>query len=79
MPVPLRVGNPSPDYPWPWTVAPYPPGAPAGGPPVDGALRRRARGWALSLAVMLLAHSADNPQLRGIGARTLAAVLADQP
>jgi aminoglycoside phosphotransferase (APT) family kinase protein len=37
----------------------------------------RARGWALNLAVVFLAWSADNPQLRAVGRRTLAAVLAD--
>ena len=36
----------------------------------------RARGWALNLSLAFLAHSADNPQLRTIGHRTLAAVLA---
>jgi hypothetical protein len=36
----------------------------------------RARGWALSLALAFLAHSADNPMMAGIGRRTLAAVLA---
>ena len=54
--------------------------AAAGGPGDDGAdgtgLWRRARGWALALAVVFLAHSADDPQLLGIGRRTLAAVLA---
>jgi aminoglycoside phosphotransferase (APT) family kinase protein len=36
----------------------------------------RARGWALTLALAFLAHSADNPLMAGIGRRTLAAVLA---
>ena len=44
---------------------------------VDESLRRRARGWALCLAVAFLAHSADNPQINHIGRRTLAAVLSD--
>jgi aminoglycoside phosphotransferase (APT) family kinase protein len=48
----------------------------AGGPGDDPALWRRARGWALALALVFLAHSADSPQLLGIGRRTLAAVLA---
>ena len=43
----------------------------------DEDLWRRARGWALGQAVMFLAHSADNPQLRRVGRRTLAAVLSD--
>ena len=46
----------------------------AGGPAGD-ALWRRARGWALNLAVVFLAHSADNPQIRSVGRRTLRAVL----
>jgi hypothetical protein len=44
---------------------------------VAGDLWRRARGWALALGVVFLAHSADNPQIRGVGRRTVAAVLAD--
>ena len=39
------------------------------------ALWTRARGWALSLAIVLLAWSADNPRLHAVGRRTLAAVL----
>lgn len=49
----------------------------AGGPPVDDALWARARGWALDLGVVFLAHSADNPQLLSVGRRTLRAVLDD--
>jgi aminoglycoside phosphotransferase (APT) family kinase protein len=44
----------------------------------DGALRARAKGWALNLAIVFLAHSEDNPVLRQIGRRTLGAVLEDQ-
>ena len=43
--------------------------------PTDDALRARARGWALNLAVVFLAHSEDNPVLRQVGRRTLSAVL----
>lgn len=43
----------------------------------DDATWRRARGWALSHAIACLASSADNPRMRGVGARTLAHVLAD--
>jgi aminoglycoside phosphotransferase (APT) family kinase protein len=39
------------------------------------ALWTRARGWALSLAVVFLAHSDDNPQLMTVGCRTLERVL----
>ena len=40
------------------------------------ALWTRARGWALNLALVFLAHSADNPQLLNVGRRTLHRVLA---
>ena len=52
-------------------------GGPAGGRAGD-ALRARARGWALNLAVVFLAHSEDNPVLRQVGRRTLSAVLENQ-
>jgi aminoglycoside phosphotransferase (APT) family kinase protein len=42
------------------------------------ALRVRARGWALNLAIVFLAHSEDNPVLLEVGRRTLRTVLADQ-
>jgi aminoglycoside phosphotransferase (APT) family kinase protein len=38
---------------------------------------RRARGWALALAVACLGRSSDDPVIRGIGERTLEAVLHD--
>ena len=58
-------------------------GAPEVGAPADGALEGpawtalwiRARGWALNLAIVFLAHSADNPQLLNVGRRTLHRVL----
>lgn len=37
----------------------------------------RARGWAISLAVAVLANSADNPEMEAIGRVTLERVLAD--
>ena len=46
--------------------------------PVDSALWRRARGWALGLGLAYLANSLDNPLMRTIGRRTLAAVLAER-
>jgi aminoglycoside phosphotransferase (APT) family kinase protein len=49
----------------------------AGGRAGD-ALRARARGWALNLAVVFLAHSEDNPVLRQVGRRTLSTVLEDR-
>jgi aminoglycoside phosphotransferase (APT) family kinase protein len=45
---------------------------------VDDALRARARGWALNLAIVFLAHSEDNPVLLEAGCRTLGTVLEDQ-
>jgi aminoglycoside phosphotransferase (APT) family kinase protein len=44
--------------------------------PDDGACWARAKGWALVLGLVCLAHSADNPLIAGIGERTVAAVLA---
>ncbi|MDJ0787542.1 MAG: aminoglycoside phosphotransferase family protein [Myxococcota bacterium] len=43
----------------------------------DDATWARARGWALSHAVAVLASSADNPRMHAVGARTLARVLDD--
>jgi aminoglycoside phosphotransferase (APT) family kinase protein len=40
------------------------------------ALWARAKGWALEMSLVYLAHSADNPLIAGIGRRTLDAVLA---
>lgn len=44
---------------------------------IDDGMWVRARGWALSMAVGFLMHCADNPQLFGVGRRTLRAVLAE--
>ena len=44
----------------------------------DEATWGRARGWALNLALVLLAGSDDAPPMRAIGERTLAAVLEDR-
>ena len=49
----------------------------AAGGRVDDALRVRARGWALNLAIVFLAHSEDNPVLREVGRGTLRTVLAN--
>jgi aminoglycoside phosphotransferase (APT) family kinase protein len=48
----------------------------AGQGPLTDAMWARGRGWALNLAIVLLAWSADNPQLHAVGRRTLDAVLA---
>jgi aminoglycoside phosphotransferase (APT) family kinase protein len=47
----------------------------AAGGRADDAVRARARGWALNLAIVFLAHSEDNPVLRQVGRRTLSSVL----
>ena len=45
----------------------------------DAGTWARARGWALVLALVFLAHSADSPLMAGIGRRTLNAVLDQDP
>lgn len=47
------------------------------GAPIDEGTWARARGWALSLAVAYLAHSAGSLWMAGVGRRTITAVLAD--
>ncbi len=44
---------------------------------VDDDTWARARGWALALAVAILAGSADNQVMQGIARGTLASVLTD--
>ncbi len=44
---------------------------------IDDGTWARARGWALALALAILASSADNPVMRGVSQRTLDAVLTD--
>ena len=80
----ITAGDPASDLSVAWML--LPPGCharfwlayqAAGGRPGD-ALRTRARGWALNLAIALLAHSEDNPVLLHVGRRTLRTVLEDQ-
>jgi aminoglycoside phosphotransferase (APT) family kinase protein len=81
----LTSGDPASDLAVAWMLLP-PEVRPAlwdqyqsGGPAVLSAgLWTRARGWALALGLVFLAHSADNPQLLAVGERTLREVLADQ-
>jgi aminoglycoside phosphotransferase (APT) family kinase protein len=78
----ITAGDPASDLSVAWML--LPPGDQAGfwrayeeaGGRGDDALRARARGWALNLAIVFLAHSEDNPVLRDVGRRTLGAVLA---
>ena len=77
----ITAGDPASDLSVAWML--LPPGfhvsfwsayQAAGGRAGD-ALRARARGWALNLAIVFLAHSEDNPALRQVGRRTLSTVL----
>lgn len=45
---------------------------------VDEATWERARGWALSLAVAILANSADNAEMEATGRATLGEVIEDR-
>jgi aminoglycoside phosphotransferase (APT) family kinase protein len=51
--------------------------AAAGSGAITGTTWARGRGWALNLAIVFLAWSADNPGLQAVGRRTLDAVLAE--
>ncbi len=75
----LTAGDPATDLAVAWMLLP-PEARPwfreaAGG--ADDATWARARGWALNLAVALLAHSSDDPPMARLGRRTVDAVLAD--
>src|SRR6516164_6206762 len=82
----ITAGDPAADLSVAWMLLPadlngafreaYQAHLAAGAGPADAELWRRARGWALNLALAFLAHSADNPLIHGIGDRTLRAVLA---
>jgi len=80
----ITAGDPAGDLSVAWML--LPPGCrtrfwsayQAAGGRAGGPLRARARGWALNLAIVFLAHSEDHPVLREVGCRTLRAVLEDQ-
>jgi aminoglycoside phosphotransferase (APT) family kinase protein len=77
----ITAGDPASDLSVAWML--LPPGFHAGfwsayqaaGGRAGDAVRARARGWALNLAVVFLAHSEDNPVIRQVGRRTLSTVL----
>ena len=79
----ITAGDPAGDLSVAWML--LPPGChasfwlayQAAGGRVDDALRARAKGWALNLAIVFLAHSEDNPVLLEVGRRTLHTVLSD--
>ena len=78
----ITAGDPASDLSLAWMLLPaanhdafraaY---AAAGHGVISAATWARGQGWALNLAIVFLAWSADNPQLREVGQRTLAAVL----
>ena len=77
----ITAGDPASDLSVAWML--LPPGFHAGfwsayqaaGGRAGDAMRARARGWALNLAVVFLANSEDNPVIRQVGRRTLRTVL----
>ena len=77
----ITAGDPASDLSVAWML--LPPGFhasfwsayQAAGGRADDALRARARGWALNLAIVFLAHSEDDPVLRQVCRRTLSTVL----
>ena len=77
----ITAGDPASDLSVAWML--LPPGLhasfwsayQAAGGRAGDALRARARGWALNLAIVFLAHSEDNPVIRQVGRRTLSTVL----
>jgi aminoglycoside phosphotransferase (APT) family kinase protein len=78
----LTTGDPATDLAVAWMVLPrqdrptfWRAYSAAADHPVDAELRQRSRGWAIALAAVFLAHSADNPKMWRIGQRTAAAVL----
>ncbi|WP_335980244.1 aminoglycoside phosphotransferase family protein [Streptomyces sp. CA2R106] len=73
----LTSGDPATDLSVAWMLlsAPGRAGLRAAYGRADDATWTRARGWALALALVFLAHSADNPLMAAVGRRTLDAVL----
>jgi aminoglycoside phosphotransferase (APT) family kinase protein len=80
----ITAGDPASDLSLAWMLLPagchdafraaY---AAAGSGAITGTTWARGRGWALNLAIVFLAWSADNPGLQAVGRRTLDAVLAE--
>jgi aminoglycoside phosphotransferase (APT) family kinase protein len=73
----LTAGDPATDLSVAWMMLPAEarPVLRAAAGDVDDDTWARARGWALALAVAILAGSGDNPVMNGIARRTLEAVL----
>jgi aminoglycoside phosphotransferase (APT) family kinase protein len=76
----LTGGDPASDLAVAWML--FPPGPRqrfrAAVPHADDACWQRAHGWALALAVAMLANSADDPRIQRLGAQTLRRVLEER-
>ena len=75
----LNAGDPATDLSMAWMLLPpdLRPVFRAAAGDVDDDTWHRAKGWALALSLAYIANSSDHPAIAKIGARTLAAVLAD--
>lgn len=75
----LTSGDPASDLAVAWMLFPpeVRPAFRSAAGDVDDATWQRARGWALALGLVIAASSADNPAYAGLGARAIAAVMAD--
>ncbi len=75
----ITAGDPATDLAVAWMLLPAAAGSAfrSAAGTSDDATWRRARGWALSLALAYIASSADNPAMAAIGHHTLHQVLAD--
>ena len=80
----LTAGDPAVDLAVAWMLAPTDAQAAFRdtlqqlGQRLDGAVWRRARGWALSLGLAYVVNSLDDPRMASIGRRTMATVLSAQ-
>lgn len=78
----LTSGDPATDLAIAWMLLPHPHRrtfwdsyAEHANHAADSALVARARGWALALGLVFIAHSHDNPIMQNIGLRTVSAAL----
>ncbi|HMK11576.1 MAG TPA: phosphotransferase, partial [Acidimicrobiales bacterium] len=76
----ITAGDPATDLAVAWMMLPAAARATfrATAGPVDDHTWRRARGWALALAVAILSRSADNQVMNQVARRTLDAVLDER-
>ncbi|HLX89084.1 MAG TPA: phosphotransferase, partial [Acidimicrobiales bacterium] len=75
----LAVGDPATDLIVAWMLPPpWDPRRLREAVGVDDDTWARGRGWAITLGLAMVANSADNPLIAGIGHRALAAALAPE-